>query len=937
MDCAFNFQQTCLQCIVGFAMAGRTYTLDFSGKSGVPSQLGVDINFVSKIFREQIKDLQDGAILGSVILSDVFRKRGVFQVTALTKEAATALENFVLQVEKGTIKVGIPLRQKSSKQTVFVKFYQSCEAEMAMVGDGFFDNLLIQHGATIIKPTVKLEFRDAKGLYNGVREAHVELGANHIPRWHTWTSDNGDEYRYKLVYRRQPFECRQCEEEHYDGQCPRWKTKGNGRNNNNNRNRNGNNPIVAPKILVFGDSMIRMLKDDVTMRVDAIPGARIGHVANHINNDVTILPHGEVVIVSVGRNMEMDDIETTKVAAKEEVEELVKVLAPYNTDSARSIFLVDPSVGEIGQGREYDYPRFIRAELERAAGRIGCQFVSLADVDFHALDIHQDGIHYSGSGTRKVMSRVREAVNAKIGKEVMGPVQVAENPYQGCSERHFKVGCMRCSRFHDEWSCPPYGSVVTPTPTTNTTTTAAAAAPTYSAVVSTATSSSTAAASTATSSSAATPAAPTTAVATPPSPTVTTAPSTTPATAATSTTTTTSSSSSSSAPSPSAVASGSPLVTQSIVAPIVSTQEALSDLATGGGGMEEEEGNGNDEDVILPTQLPKRQRKSRRRKTAAEAAAEIEEAAVEEVENTLQGDESWASQVEEEEERREAASAAATLEVLTAAEEEEEEENLAAAIAKEVREAAAAHAEAVAEAELFATSTPTSGRVSAGSVESGNFPLTPEMETAVSRIGEEDESSVFSSINVSNAVGASPALPSTHPLVVVTPAPTRRKTAAAAAAATAATTSSAPLVASHNIMLLPPTAGLALSAATSPLPVQGAEAAPTSINSSSVSPALMALISNSAVQMNSNGKVAISRLPPRNSRSVSVKRQGDSDYLESSVANAAKRNPSASRNPLNPNISQQDLMASLATNQRQQQQRGRTAAKGGQKGGRGGL
>ena len=96
-------------------MAGRTYTLDFSGKSGVPSQLGVDINFVSKIFREQIKDLQDGALLGSVILSDVFRKRGVFQVTALTKEAANLLSNFKLKAEKWGKTIEIPLREKPQR------------------------------------------------------------------------------------------------------------------------------------------------------------------------------------------------------------------------------------------------------------------------------------------------------------------------------------------------------------------------------------------------------------------------------------------------------------------------------------------------------------------------------------------------------------------------------------------------------------------------------------------------------------------------------------------------------------------------------------------------------------------------------------------------------------------------------------------------------
>ena len=101
---------------------------------------------------------------------------------------------------------------------------------------------------------------------------------------------------------------------------------------------------------------------------------------------------------------------------------------------------------------------------------------------------------------------------------------------------------------------------------------------------------------------------------------------------------------------------------------------------------------------------------------------------------------------------------------------------------------------------------------------------------------------------------------------------------------------------------------------------------------------MMALLSNPIIQTNSNGKVAIPRLNPRNSRSVSAKRQNsDVDYLDPNVSNAAKRNPSANRFPLNPNLTQQEFMASLATNQRQQQQRGRTATKGGQKGGRGGL
>ena len=59
--------------------------------------------------------------------------------------------------------------------------------------------------------------------------------------------------------------------------------------------------------------------------------------------------------------------------------------------------------------------------------------------------------------------------------------------------------------------------------------------------------------------------------------------------------------------------------------------------------------NGCDGDtVISPTQPPKKHRKPRKkRKTAKQAAAEVEEAAEVKVDETLQGDNSWASQVEE--------------------------------------------------------------------------------------------------------------------------------------------------------------------------------------------------------------------------------------------------------------------------------------------------
>ena len=109
---------------------------------------------------------------------------------------------------------------------------------MVLIGDSFFDDMLRDYGCVIVQETVSKEYEDAKGIFNGVREALVEIGSRHLPRFNKWTSSEGVEYNYKIVYRQQPFDCRQCGETHKDGQCPRWQQ----RNNNgggNRRRRNG--------------------------------------------------------------------------------------------------------------------------------------------------------------------------------------------------------------------------------------------------------------------------------------------------------------------------------------------------------------------------------------------------------------------------------------------------------------------------------------------------------------------------------------------------------------------------------------------------------------------------------------------------------------------------------------------------------------------------
>ena len=136
------------------------------------------------------------------------------------------------------------------------------------------------------------------------------------------------------------------------------------------------------KNLFFSTSILRHATDTTTTRFDVIPGAKIGHVANHINNDATILPNAEIVVVMVGQNMAGDDFRHFKAATKAQADELANVLKPYADTAGKAIFLVDPAADATPDGAEGDEIRFLRAEMKRCADKIGAGFIRLDHLNF---------------------------------------------------------------------------------------------------------------------------------------------------------------------------------------------------------------------------------------------------------------------------------------------------------------------------------------------------------------------------------------------------------------------------------------------------------------------------------------------------------------------------------------------------------------------------
>ena len=208
------------------------------------------------------------------------------------------------------------------------------------------------------------------------------------------------------------------------------------------------------KYLFFSTSMLRNAVDTEDVRFDCIPGAKIGHIANHINYDVSILPKAEVVVVMAGQNMGGGSFEELKTAVSQQAGELTKAINPYCNDKA--VFVTDPASGPTPPGPEGDEARFLRAEMRRCDVNAGATFIPFENVTLVADDMEPDEIHFSSTGTKKILVHIRDFIKGKKGIDILGNMSISDHPYGGVKGHHFKVGCYKCSIIHPrEDPCPP--------------------------------------------------------------------------------------------------------------------------------------------------------------------------------------------------------------------------------------------------------------------------------------------------------------------------------------------------------------------------------------------------------------------------------------------------------------------------------------------------
>ena len=168
----------------------------------------------------------------------------------------------------------------------------------------------------------------------------------------------------------------------------------------------------------------------------------------------------DVLAIHAGANMSYGTFEESKSQLEAQTKELEQVVKPLvNTD--KKVFIVDPVPGQLDkESTGGQHWAMVRSRMKKVSKETKANWVSLENIPWvHAEDVEDDEVHYTKSGTLKVMTALAAKVKEIANVDILEGMEMQERPYEGIYRGHYKFGCYKCTRIHDKGTLCPQSNI----------------------------------------------------------------------------------------------------------------------------------------------------------------------------------------------------------------------------------------------------------------------------------------------------------------------------------------------------------------------------------------------------------------------------------------------------------------------------------------------
>ena len=436
------------------------YYLDFT--SHIPQKLAPNRNELVRFLNQEVNDLPKGNIV-------IQEKPGVFKVKIYDKVKGATFENKVVNYflpddTNGKRPIRLKFEKRESSNYVRPRYVTITNLHNSNLGDHITNEILnefFRAFGDIINPVSDVFTAEEEVWRLDKKRLFIDLNkGTDIPRINPFEMKVENETirgQIRVTYREQPYLCRRCGTEHTTN-CPKWEEE---------KKREAlikNLKEQDTKTLFAGDSNLKLVNaDSILADVVCSSGAKVGHIANILNNEKLEVYNNIVILAGINNIPSAQTSFEENVVfeqTKEEMDLLSETLEPHVKLGKTVVIVTIPDAPHCRQSQKSVQLRNrINKQFDVMTKKLNNKCTrNTTPIQILAWDHTSEEDYTSLKGvSEKMTADLIGQIDSILKNKLRATYLVGTKPTSPAYKKVMPVyplGCKRCTRlFHSEAEC----------------------------------------------------------------------------------------------------------------------------------------------------------------------------------------------------------------------------------------------------------------------------------------------------------------------------------------------------------------------------------------------------------------------------------------------------------------------------------------------------